>query len=165
MAGNNFNITGDNLPKDSGNRYLWALWDNQGNNFRLPFAYPTAPNGTAAAMAIGHMYHTITATMTSTGALSSAVDLGGYTQRSIYIDQMGSGCNVVWQISASGQGGWVTVTDRAAASYSATGSTNAGGYVLGMGAEMNALAPHTFVRLSATQNQTATRTFRWYLAT
>ena len=62
-----------------------------------------------AGLAIGHLYHVINDTMTATGSISSGVDLAGYTTRGLLIPTMGSGCELTFQISASG-GGWTTVS-------------------------------------------------------
>ena len=158
MAGNNFQITGDNLPRDSGNRYYWALYDPVNNNFALPWGYPVS--GSAAGMVAGHAYQQITDTMTATGANSSGVDLGGYSVKGLIIPTMGSGCWLTFRVSASGVQA-STLSNSAIGIYSATGSVL---YALDA-TFLSILGPYRWIALSATQPQTATRTFTWILST
>ncbi len=163
MAGQNLTITGDNLPRDSGSRYMVGLYDPVNNNFQPLYANPVVTAETAAGLAIGHLQTVINSVMTATGAVSSAVNLGGYTVRALYLPIMGSGCNITFQASASGGGGWATIANNIGVYYSATG--NNVGFLLGVGAEMNAISPMKTIRLSASQPQTADRTFTWFVST
>lgn len=155
------NVTGDNLPKDSGNRYVWAPFDPSGSAFKLPFAYPFS--GDMGGLAIGHVTNTIADIMTSTGAISSGVDIGGYTHIGLYMPPMGSAGQVTFQVSASGIA-WTnlsTTTQNAALSATAALAT---GYFVGNGSALDMVRPFRYVRLSASTPQTANRTALWVLA-
>ena len=89
MAGNSYQVTGDNLPRDSGNRYIMAWWDAANNAFALPYGFPVS--GSAAALAVGHMNNVIADVITATGSLSSGVDLGGYAIKGFVAPLCGSG--------------------------------------------------------------------------
>lgn len=150
----NLNITGDNLPKDSGNRYIWGPFDPSGSAFKLPYAYPVS--GDVGGLAVGHVTNSIADIMTATGSISSGIDLGGYSLYSVYIPPMGSGTELTFQASGSGWG-WINVSTNARnATLSATGAL-ATGYAF----PFTSPWPFRYVRLSAANAQTATRTAVW----
>lgn len=163
MAGNNYRVTGDNLPKDSGNRYLMAWLDPVNNAFTLPWGFPVS--GSAGGLVIGHApVQYIADVITATGVHSSGVDLNGYTVRGLIIPQMGSGCNVRFQVSSSGLT-WVALLNAAGVGISATGD-NSQYYALGAnGSPLVDVVPYGIVRMSATVNQTASRTALWVVST
>lgn len=162
MAGNNYNITGDLLPRDSANHYMMAWYDPVNNNFQPPYAVPVQVS--AAGLAIGHMMTGISDVLTATGVNSSGVDLLGYTVRGLYQPAMGSACWVIFDVSGYGMvNGWQNLVNSANVSYSATGGPS-----FGMAYDqtiLSLLAPYRFVRMRATVNQTANRTFVWQVAT
>lgn len=154
----NLNITGDNLPKDSGNRYAWAPFDPAGSAYKLPMAYPVS--GDMGGLGAGHLVQNIADVMTATGSISSGVDLGGWAYLALFMPPFGSGTQVTFQASASGIG-WTNIsTTTQNATLSATGAL-ATGYFVGMGSSLTPLVPFRFVRLSAANAQTATRTAVW----
>ena len=162
MAGNNIYASADNLPKDSGNRYMMAPFDPSGSGFVLPMANPVS--GSFGGWVMGHMTNQIADTMTSTGAISSGVDLGGYTVRGLTVAQAGSGTQFVFQVSASG-GVYSTILDPVTNNQlSASGRTD-GQYTLGWGSALQSLQYYRFVRISAANLQTAARTFVWSVST
>ncbi len=160
MAGNNWNVTGDNLPKDSGNRYMAAWYDPVNNAFSLPLGYPVS--GSAGGLAIGHLPNNIIDVMTATATLSSGVDLGGYTLRGLIQPLMGSGANLVFQVSGSALA-WTTLASTAGVAFSAT-ALQTGSYAMDQSV-LAPLAPYRWVRISATVLQTATRNFTWVVNT
>ena len=159
MAGNSYNVTGDNLPKDSGNRYMMAWYDPVANNFALPWAYPVS--GSAAGLVIGHGYNIISDTLTATGNISSGVDLGGYPTRACLLFSFGSASEVVFQASAPQ--GWISINTNRDAGISATAGPTFNNLI---GASyLTDLAPFRYIRVSAFQGQTATRTIHWFVST
>lgn len=154
-------VSADNLPKDSGSRYIWAPFDASGSAFKLPYAYPFS--GDVGGLAVGHVTNTIADLMTATGSISSGVDIGGYTHIGLYMPPMGSGTQVTFQVSASGVGWTNLSTTTQNAAMSATGAL-ATGYFIGHGSALDTVRPFRYVRLSAAQAQTATRTALWVLA-
>ena len=155
------NITADNLPKDSGNRFMVAPYDPALSAFNLLYAFPVS--GAFGGLAIGHMTNQIADTMTATGGLSSGVDLGGYPIRGLLVPPMGSGCEIYFQFSASGQG-WVALSTDRAALMSATGGASLQ-YAMSPTAIGGHSSPYRYVRMTASQGQTATRTFVWAVST
>ena len=154
------NVTADNLPKDSGNRYVWAPFDPSASAFNLPLSYPVS--GSLGGLAQGHVVNNIADLITATGAISSGVDLGGWAHLALYVPPMGSGTQLTFQASASGIG-WTNISTALinhTATISATGAL-AVAYFVGMGPQLEMLRPFRFVRMSAAQNQTATRTAVW----
>ena len=137
-----------------------AWFDPVNNNFQLPYANPVS--GSAAGLAIGHMTNFISDVMTSTGAISSGVDLGGYTVRGLHIAQMGSATQITFQVSASG-GPYVSILSVGANPLSASGRTDSQ-YALDASA-LGSLQYYRFVRMSAANLQTANRTFVWSVST
>lgn len=154
----NLNITADNLPKDSGNRYAWAPFDPAASAYSLPQAYPVS--GSFGGLGMGHLVNNIADVMTATGSISSGVDLGGWAYLALAMPPFGSGTQVTFQASASGVG-WtnISVTTQNAV-MSATGALQTG-YVIGFGSALGPLQPIRWVRLSAAQPQTASRTAVW----
>lgn len=155
-----YNITADNLPKDSGNRFWWAPYDAAASAFRLVQAYPVS--GAYGGVAKGHLVNNIADVMTATGSISSGVDLGGWEYLGLYMPPMGSGTQVTFQASASGIG-WTNISTaliNQTATISATGALQTA-YFVGMGSQMEMFRPFRFVRMSAANLQTASRTAVW----
>lgn len=155
------NITADNLPKDSGNRFYAAPYDASASAYRLPQAYPVS--GNFGGVGDGHIINVIQDLITSTGSISSGVDLGGWLNLGLYIPPMGAGTQLTFQASASGIG-WTNITTNISApiaNFISASGTLATGYFLGMSTHMEAMRPMRYVRMSAANNQTATRTAVW----
>ena len=159
MSGTNTQITGDNLPRDSGNRYFAAPYEPSGNRFLPQLGYPVS--GSAIGAAVGHVIHNIIDTFSATATVSSGVDLGGFTIRGLMAPAMGSGCNFMFQVSASAQA-YATVSNTAGVAYSASGLLQTA-YALDQ-TVIQHVNPYRFVRMSATVMQTAARNFTWQVA-
>ena len=147
-------VSADNLPTDSGSRYSWAPFDPATSAFKLPMAMPVS--GDYGGLAVGHVTNYIADVMTATGAISSGVNLAGYVNFALYVPPMGSGTELTFQGSGSGIP-WTNISTNARnTTFSATGAL-ATGYMF----QFSNFFPFSYVRLSAANAQTASRTAVW----